>query len=91
MVRGVGLQAWLLFIEYLFSYFNFRKIYGEIFGYNQLSLKSALHSGFIEEGCLKNHRWFGNQYWDLHILSLSREQFDITKEKFVSRRAEITR
>jgi RimJ/RimL family protein N-acetyltransferase len=74
--HGIGPEAGVLFVDYLFSYFGFRKVYAEIFGYNQPSIKAALSNGFAEEGRLSDHRWFGNRYWDLHILSISRQKFE---------------
>lgn len=73
--RRIGPEAGYLAAEYAFAYFGFRKLYAEIFAYNQPSLKAALTNGFKEEGCLKAHRWFGDRYWDLHILSLTAEDF----------------
>jgi RimJ/RimL family protein N-acetyltransferase len=73
--QGIGPEAGHLFAEYLFAYFGFRKIYSEIFAYNEPSLKAALRNGFVEEGCLKAHRWFGDRHWDLHILALTAEAF----------------
>jgi hypothetical protein len=79
--EGVGPKAEALFVDYLFSCFGFRKIYAEIFGYDELSLKAALSNGFREEGCLREHRWLGDRYWDLHVLSISRERFEETQGK----------
>lgn len=73
--KGIGPEAGYLVAKYLFSYFGFRKIYAEIFAYNAASLKSSLRNGFREEGCLKSHRWFGDRYWDLHILAITEEDF----------------
>lgn len=73
--RGIGPEAAYLMGNYLFAYFGFRKVDAEIFDYNPVSLKTCLQNGFIEEGCLKTHRWFGDRYWDLHIFSITRESF----------------
>lgn len=83
--QGIGPEAGALFVDYLFSYFGFRKIYAEIFGHNQSSIKAALRNGFTEEGCLRDHRWFGDRYWDLHILSISRERFEQRHGKNIQR------
>ena len=67
---GIGPEAGRLHIQYLFSVFNIRKIYAEIYGYNEASIKAAKAVGFVEEGRLKQHRWFNGRYWDLLILAL---------------------
>jgi RimJ/RimL family protein N-acetyltransferase len=74
--KGLGPEAGTLFVNYLFSYFGFRKIYAEVFEYNRPSVKATLANSFTEEGCLHEHRWFGDRYWDLHILAISREKFE---------------
>lgn len=74
--QGIGPIADLLFAEYLFATYGFRKLYAEIYGYNEVSLKTAQQHGFVEEGCLKAYRWFGDRYWDFHILAITRERFD---------------
>lgn len=73
--QGIGTKAGYLFTDYLFSNFGFRKIYSEIFDFNQPSLKASTRNNFKEEGCLKNHRWFGDRYWDLHLLALTADDF----------------
>lgn len=73
--RGFGPEASRLFGSYLFQYYGFRKLYAEIIAYNQGSLRLARWNGFVQEGCLKEHHWFGDRYWDVHILSITKEEF----------------
>jgi len=73
--KSMGPEAGKLFANYLFQYYGFRKIYAEIISYNQGSLRLARWNGFVQEGCLKDYRWFGNCYWDLHILAISADKF----------------
>lgn len=73
--KNMGPEASKLFANYLFQYYGFRKLYAEIISYNQGSLRLARWNGFVQEGCLKEYRWFGHRYWDLHILSISVEEF----------------
>lgn len=63
------------FVHHLFSNYNLRKIYVEIYSYNRASLKLVVKNGFEQEGCLKSHRWHDNQFWDLQIYALTRERF----------------
>ena len=74
--KNMGPEASKLFGDYLFQYYGFRKLYAEIISYNQGSLRLARWNGFVQEGCLKDYRWFSNRYWDLHILSISAEEFN---------------
>ncbi len=70
-----GAEAAILFIDYLFSYFSFRKLYAEIYEYNVDSMSNSLKAGFIEEGRLKKHRWYRNKYNDMYILALYQRDF----------------
>lgn len=78
-----GPLAAYLIVKHLFAYYGFRKIYSEIYAYNGPSLKAALEYGFVEEGRLKDYRWFGDRFWDLHILSVSIDDFKQIEEAYL--------
>lgn len=65
-----GLRAAELFLQYLFYNHAFRKIYIEVFGYNKKVVRLAQMYGFEQEGHYKEHRWYGDRFWDLHVLAL---------------------
>ncbi|NPA71647.1 MAG: GNAT family N-acetyltransferase [Gammaproteobacteria bacterium] len=67
--RGLGPEAGIAHVRYLVAMFNIRKIYAEIYAYNESSLKAAERVGFVEEGRLKAHRWFDGRFWDLVIMA----------------------
>lgn len=73
--RGVGGLALVKFLHILFRDYPLRKVILEIFDYNKQSLTSNLQAGFEEEGCIKGYRYFGGDYYDLHILSMDRNTF----------------
>ncbi|MCP4522471.1 MAG: GNAT family N-acetyltransferase [Cytophagales bacterium] len=68
--QGLGKMVTYDFLKFLYTQFGFRKVYAEIKGYNEPSLKITQRNGFVEEGCLKNHTWFDGKYWDLYIMTL---------------------
>lgn len=74
--QGLGYDVGYTFINYLFSTFGFRKIYSEIFQFNEPSIKISKRSGFVKEGTLREHHWFQDRYWDLLTFSLTRENFN---------------
>lgn len=78
-----GPFAAYLIVKHLFAYYGFRKIYSEIYAYNSPSLTASLRYGFEEEGRLKDYRWFGDRFWDLHILSVTIERFKAIEESFL--------
>lgn len=70
-----GAEGSMLFVDYLFSYFPFRKIYAEVYEYNDDSLHNVTKGGWREEGRLKKHRWYSDDYKDMLIFALYREDF----------------
>ena len=60
-----GPEAFLLFIAHLFEAYNLFKIYTEVYDYNDLSLRTMLKGGFIEEGRFKGHRLYKEGRCDL--------------------------
>lgn len=70
-----GAEAGLLYYAHLFRYFNYRKIYSEVYSYNEES-KSFLESASFEiEGILKEHRYYLDKFHDLYIFSINRDFF----------------
>ncbi len=72
---GMGTVASELFLRHLFHDQAIRKVYIEVFGYNEKVVRLARMKGFEQEGKLKEHRWYGNRYWDLNILAITRSEF----------------
>jgi RimJ/RimL family protein N-acetyltransferase/acyl carrier protein len=73
--RGLLIDAGRMLIDYLFSEFEFNKLYAECPGFVFESFRSGLGSPFVEEGRLHNHERFRDQWWDLHILALYRNDW----------------
>lgn len=78
--RFYGGEAALAFGDYAFAYFNFRKVYAEVFGFNKFVLDSLLAQGFIEEGRLRGHTFWNGKFWDVHHLALCRDKFNAIRE-----------
>lgn len=70
------MEATVLFIEYLFSCWAFRKLYLEVNGYNLEQFSSGVGRLLEEEGRLSEHVYFGGRYWDQHLLSLWRDRWE---------------
>ncbi len=80
---GIGAFVGIKFLDQIFTNYPLRKIYIDIYDYNQQSLNCNLGIGFIEEGCLKNYRYDKGTYFDLHLLSITREVFYKNAERFI--------
>lgn len=70
--RGWPLEGALLFLDYLFKLWTFRKVYAEALSFNFAWFSSWSGRVFESEGVLKDHEYYDSQYWDLHILSCTR-------------------
>jgi RimJ/RimL family protein N-acetyltransferase len=78
---GYVLEAPLLFGDYIFSNFNFRKVYADVFEYNEDVLSMLRRGGFVEEGRLKEHIFFAGQFWDLINLALYRRAWEELRQR----------
>ena len=68
-------EAGLLYYTHLFKYHNFRKLYSEVYTYNRDSKQFLSSAGFQVEGTLKQHRYYKNEYTDLEIYAVYRDDF----------------
>jgi len=77
-VRGSGLmvETVLLALSYAFETWPLRKIYLETPEYNLRTFRSARGRFFETEGILKSHVFLDNQFWDVHILTMTRDSWD---------------
>lgn len=77
-VQGSGwiLEAASLFVNYLFTNWNFRKLYGEVPEYNYDEFASGAGRWFRVEGRLGEHEFYGGRYWDLLLLALYRADWE---------------
>ena len=78
---GMGALCGMRFMSDLFSSYPLRKIYIDVYDYNEQSLQCNLGIGFVEEGCLKDYRFLDGKYHDMHLLSITRDAFFEHKKK----------
>ncbi len=67
MIVGV-----VLFINYIFSCWNFRKLYMEVPAYNLDQFGSSVGKLAKIEATLSDHLFSAGRYWDQHILAIDR-------------------
>jgi RimJ/RimL family protein N-acetyltransferase len=72
---GIAIEAVELFVDYLFATYNLRKLYLEVPEYNLGTMANGIGGVLREEGVLREHTYYRNQYWDRHVLALYREEF----------------
>jgi RimJ/RimL family protein N-acetyltransferase len=64
-----------LFIDHVFTCWNFRKLYYEVTEYNYTQFASGVGRFFEIEGRRREYRYFGGRYWDELILATTRESW----------------
>jgi RimJ/RimL family protein N-acetyltransferase len=80
---GLVLTPITLLVNYVFTLWNFRKLYMEVPHFNYVNIESGAGRLFHEEGLLKGHLFYAGGYWDLHILVHYREDWDRVKESYL--------
>jgi len=70
LIMGVA-----LFVDYLFTCFDLRKLYMEVPEYNFAPFATGVDRFFSIEGRLRQHRFYGGEYWDELILAVHRDQW----------------
>ena len=83
--KGLMVEGLLVFFQYLFDHFTFRKIYVEVPEYNLSLFEQGAGQIFEKEGELADHLYFGDRYWSQLIFALYRETWDEVAEAFRGR------
>lgn len=73
-MRG-GILAVGQMVEHLFVSYPLRKLYCQLFAYNEPIVGVVTGIGFVEEGRFRDFTWWNDRYWDLIVLSLDRAAF----------------
>lgn len=73
---GYPMDAFVIFMRYLFTNWNFRKIYMELPEFNRPQILSAgMIEGLKEEARLRDVIYYDGSWWDRSILSINRTYF----------------
>jgi RimJ/RimL family protein N-acetyltransferase len=72
--QGLGSDALGTFIDYLFNYWNFRRLSAETWSGNSRAVACYEKLGFSLEGTLREAYYSAGQYWDGLIYSLIKSQ-----------------
>lgn len=78
--RGSGTAMGVIGLEYAFTQLNLRKLYGEVFAFNEASLRFHKKLGFVEEGRFAGHVLKSGVYEDVVSLALFREEWQKSRQ-----------
>jgi RimJ/RimL family protein N-acetyltransferase len=73
---GLGVEAMALGINFTFASTPLRKLYGQVPAYNFDQFASGSAKFFEVEGRLAEHEYFQGTYWDMFIISVTRERWE---------------
>ena len=88
--QGIGRETGALFVNYLMGYFPFKKLYADVYEFNNVSQLFISNYGFVKEGFFPQHRYFLGGYHGMYRLALYREKWDDLIELFVANRRSIS-
>jgi RimJ/RimL family protein N-acetyltransferase len=88
---GWGAEASLLFLDYLFAFFDLRKVSSEVYAFNEHSLRLLLRMGAHEEGRFLGHRYYQGAYHDVVRLAATRADWERARIKLTAILARRTR
>jgi len=71
-----ALEGVVLFLDYVFRSWSFRKLYAETPEYNLDQFGSGIGRILTEEGRLPEHWYLDGRYWDQVILAIRRETWE---------------
>ncbi len=74
---GLPVEAFEIFVRYIFRVWNFRKLYMEVPAYNYALIASGAGRRFDIEGCLKEFTYHDGRYWDEYLLAIGRHHLGI--------------
>ena len=74
---GVGIEAFVLLVRYVFQCWEFRKIYLDAPAINYEQYKSGEKLGLFDvEGVLKDHMFVAGRFWDQYLLAVTRDHVE---------------
>ena len=80
---GLGIEATALFMNFIFSTWNLRKLYLEVPEYNLEWMVNSVGGVLKEEGRLRRHSYYGHRWWDKYILAVYPDDFYEYVEKYM--------
>jgi RimJ/RimL family protein N-acetyltransferase len=73
--RGIGRTALRILLDYAFTVRNLERVYAEVYGFNQRSLRLMEHVGFQKEGILRQHEIHNGTRQDMHFFGMLNTEF----------------
>ena len=79
--HGWGVEAGRLMVLYALESLGIRRIEAKAYAYNRLSQNALLRNGFKLEGALRQACFYNNQYWDILVYGLLKDEMEEQRKK----------
>jgi len=81
--KGLGTKAILALMKHAFFSMNFYRLEAEVIEYNQPALSLISKIGFVEEGRLRQAKYFEGNYYDIFRFGILKNEFEdfLAKQK----------
>lgn len=73
--KGLGRKILQAMINHAFNQLNLHRLEAEVIEYNKPALKLVEKLGFVQEGRLREARYFDGKYYDIYRYGLLRNEF----------------
>lgn len=73
--NGYAAEAVLILLRYMFGERRYHKCLARVFAHNEASLALHRRLGFVEEGRLRDHVFFGGRHHDLVMTGMLADEF----------------
>ncbi|QAV33347.1 Protein N-acetyltransferase, RimJ/RimL family [Fervidobacterium changbaicum] len=80
--KGIGTEVTQMMLKYAFEYLNLNRIWLRVFENNQRAIRVYEKCGFIQEGRMRQARYFKGQYFDIVLMSILTDEYWRIKSEF---------
>lgn len=74
--KGIGTNALIALMKHAFYTMNFYRLEAEVIEYNQNALSLVRKLGFVEEGRLRQAKYFEGKYYDIFRFGILKNEFE---------------
>ncbi|MFP4471261.1 MAG: GNAT family N-acetyltransferase [Bacteroidales bacterium] len=79
--RGMGFEAMQALVTHAFDHLNLHRLEAEVIEYNKPALRLVENLGFVNEGLLREARYYNGKYFNILSYGLLRREFAALKNR----------
>lgn len=83
--KGVGSFVEYFVLDYVFNTLCLNKLICEVFEFNEAVIRMHKKFGFKEEGLFRNHIYKNNKPYNVHYLSILRDEWILIEQSIINR------